>query len=102
MKDKSLREALKGLSEDVGFDVMILDDQAYDKSIVGVTEDGRLVYDYWKMVEELSEDDGCTPEEAVEWIDYNTMRAIPYMGERAPIVVKYDREYVLEAYGREQ
>lgn len=28
-----------------------------------------------------------TDEEAIEWIDYNTIRAIPYMGEKAPIVM---------------
>ena len=29
-------------------------------------------------------------EEAVEFIDYNTLRAIPYMGDKAPIVVYLD------------
>jgi hypothetical protein len=33
------------------------------------------------------EDQGFTEEEAVEWIDYNTIRALPYMGEDGPIVL---------------
>ena len=27
-------------------------------------------------------------EEAIEWIEYNTIRALPYMGNKAPIIVK--------------
>lgn len=53
---------------------------ALDKSIVGITDDGRLVYDYEKMIDELSEDDKISREEAQEFIDYNTMRAPPYIG----------------------
>lgn len=33
--------------------------------------------------------DGIDEEEAIEWIEYNTIRAIPYAGEKAPIVM-YD------------
>jgi len=60
---------------------------SYDDALIGVSEDGRAVYDYEKMVEWLVETEGWTYEEAAEWIDYNTIRAIPYMGEGAPIVM---------------
>ena len=72
---------------------------AYDNSIIGFTEDGRAVYDYEKMVEELVQDDNCTREEAIEWIDYNTIRAIPYAGEHAPIVINISIEEIIEGYG---
>jgi hypothetical protein len=39
------------------------------------------------MVEELMEDEECSYEEAVEWIDYNTIRALPYAGENGPIIM---------------
>ena len=26
-------------------------------------------------------------EEVAEWIDYNTLRALPYMGEDAPLIL---------------
>ena len=29
----------------------------------------------------------ATKEEAVEWIDYNSLRAIGYFGENAPIIM---------------
>lgn len=37
-----------------------------------------------------------TEEEAVEFIDYNTFRAMPYMGEKAPIVVFLNYNPLLE------
>lgn len=71
-----------------GFDdVVILQDYSYDDALVGVTEDGRAVYDFEKMVEWLVKTEGFTDLEAVEWIEYNTIRALPYFGDRAPIIM---------------
>lgn len=39
------------------------------------------------MIECFVSESGCTDEEAIEFIDYNTIRALPYYGECAPIVV---------------
>lgn len=68
-------------------DAIFFDNMSYDGSIVGVTTDGRVVYDYDKMVEELIRDEEWSYEEAAEWIDYNTIRALPYAGENAPIIM---------------
>ena len=68
-------------------DAILFDNMSYDGSIVGVTTDGRVVYDYDKMVEELMEDEQCSYEEAADWIDYNTIRALPYTGENGPIIM---------------
>lgn len=67
---------------------IILDNSAFDNSIIGVTLDGRLIYDYDKMIEEIIEDDGMSFDEAMEWIDYNTIRALPYAGIGAPIIIQ--------------
>lgn len=67
---------------------IILDNSAFDNSIIGVTLDGRLIYDYDKMIEELIEDDGMSFDEAMEWIDYNKIRALPYAGSGAPIIIQ--------------
>lgn len=49
---------------DAGYeDVLLLSNYSYDDALIGVTEDGRAVY------------------------DYNTIRALPYMGEQAPIIM---------------
>lgn len=68
-------------------DAILFDNMSYDGSIIGVTTDGRVVYDYDKMVEELMEDENCSYEEAADWIDYNTIRALPYAGENGPIIM---------------
>lgn len=59
----------------------------YEDAVVGVTDDGRIVYDFDKMVEYLMEKEGWSDMESIEWIDYNVIRSIPYMGENAPIIV---------------
>lgn len=101
MKDEKFRKALDTMVEDQGIEeeVLILDDHAYDKSIIGLTEDGRLVYDFDKMVKEFAEDEQCDELDAIEWLEYNTLRALPYMGERAPIVIMNNVESIMEKYG---
>ena len=68
-------------------DIVIFQDYSYDDALIGVTHDNRAVYDYEKMRWYLVEQDGFTMEEATEWIDYNTIRALPYAGEDGPIVM---------------
>ena len=63
---------------------------SYVSAIVGMTQDERLVYDYDKMVEFLMRQDNLSNEEAIEFIDFNTIRSIPYMGEKAPVVLYRD------------
>ena len=59
-------------------------------AVIGLTDDGRLIYDYEKMIEDLSKQDGIDEEGAMEFIDYNTIRTIPYMGSSSPIIM-YER-----------
>lgn len=66
---------------------VILDGPSFDNSIVGYTDDGRLVYSLDKMVEELSREENFSVEEALDFINYNTYRSLPYMGEHAPIIM---------------
>ena len=68
-------------------DVLLFDNPSYDDALIGVTEDDRAVYDFDKMVAWLVEHDGMTVDEAIEWIEYNAVRALPYHGDRAPIIV---------------
>ena len=75
------------LRDELPEDAIVFDNMSYDGSIVGVTTDGRVVYDYDMMVEELMEDEECSYEEAADWIDYNTIRALPYAGENGPIIM---------------
>lgn len=73
---------------DMGHDeAVVFDAPDYDEAIVGVTDEGQVIYNYDKMVHCLRAFHGMTDEEAVDFIDYNTIRAIPYAGEHAPIIM---------------
>ncbi len=60
---------------------------SYDDALIGVSDDGRAIYDYEKMIEWLMDEEDWSDEEAVDWIEYNTLRALPYLGEGAPIIM---------------
>ena len=73
---------------DAGYDgIKYLVDYSYDDALIGVSEDGRAIYDFEKMVDWLIENVGLSDDEAIEWIEFNTIRAIPYFGEGAPIIM---------------
>ena len=74
--------------EAAGFDdVIILEGYSYDDALIGVTEEGRAVYDYEKMVAWLVRTQGFTEDEAVEWIDFNTINALPNAGPLGPLIM---------------
>lgn len=75
------------IREQLPLGCVVLDNASYDNSIIGTTFDGRAIYDFNLMIEELSNDNEWGYEEAVEWIEYNTIRALPYMGSKAPIIM---------------
>jgi hypothetical protein len=66
---------------------LVFDNHSYDDSIIGTTFDGRVIYDFDKMVSELMTDEGWSYEEAVDWIEFNTFRSLPYGGEKTPLIV---------------
>lgn len=102
MTNEELREnLLMQYDEEVVNGMTMFTSPSYAAAVVAVTHDDRLVYDYNKMVECLMVDDGMTYEEAAEFIDYNTIRTLPYM-EKPPVIIMplefnlLERELVLE------
>ena len=80
---------------DLGFeDAIVFENPDYAAAYIGMSNDDRVVYSYDRMIECLMEEDGMTYEEAIEFIDFNTIRALPYMGDRGPIVLYDDPEVV--------
>ena len=83
---KNLDE-LKDILVGMGYeDTVVLENPDYLSAITGISENGRLIYSYDKMVEHLMETDEMNEEDAIEFIDFNTIRALPYMGDNAPII----------------
>lgn len=78
----------RDLLRDMGYDeYIVFEDPDYDDAIIGVTESGQVVYDYDLMIESLIAHDGMSYEDAADFIGYNTVRALGYMGERAPVII---------------
>lgn len=78
----------KELREKLPDGTLILDNASYDNSIVGITFDNRLIYSFDKMIDEYMQENNCEEIDAVEWIEYNTIRALPYFGDKAPIIMQ--------------
>lgn len=80
----TLKEYLCDLGHD---DAVVLEGPDYLSAVIGVSEDGRVIYSFSRMVEHLMLNDGMSREEASDFIDFNTIGALPYMGEKSPIVL---------------
>ena len=65
----------------------LFEPEYYDEGIVGITDNGNVVYSYEKLAEALMKHDEMTYEDAVDWLDYNTVRSVPYMGEYKPVIL---------------
>ena len=68
-------------------DVIVFSDPSYGKALIGVTSNNQAVYDYDLMVESLMEENDWTYEDAIDWIDFNTIRSLPYVGIGSPVVM---------------
>ena len=88
MKFKRVEDLKEYLTE-LGFtDTVVLESPSYISAIVGISTDGRLIYSRPLMVAYLCEQDGMTELDAEEFIDFNTVGALPNMGEKAPIIME--------------
>ena len=91
MTKKQMNERRKALdeflSETYGDDVVHFDGPEFDGGIVGVTTDGRLVYSYDKLVRALMEANKWDETDAIDWVEFNTLRSLPYIHGKAPVVM---------------
>lgn len=77
----------KNIRNQMHYDTVVFDNPAFDHAIIGMTIDGRAIYVLELMVSELVEDDEISEEEALEFIEYNTIRTLPYITGKAPIIL---------------
>lgn len=82
---KDLNASVKGYLQENNS--IIFDNPSFNSSIIGVSTDGRVVYDYNKMIKELSEKSNMSIEEAAEFIEYNTIGSLPSPSPYFPIVI---------------
>jgi len=78
----------RAIVANMGFnEAIVFENPDYDAAIIGVDSIGRVIYDLEKMTECLHEE-GMSYEDALDFIGYNTVRSLPYMGPKAPIVMR--------------
>ena len=71
--------------ENEGFeDVIIFDNPSYDDALIGITKDNRAVYDYYKMIEWLIQNEDMDYDEAADFICWNDSF---YYGEGYPLII---------------
>ena len=78
------REILENLDYE---NLVVFDNPDFDDAIVGVSHDDRVIYDYNKMVQHIMREWSVDTEEAQDFISYNTIRSLSYVGGDAPIVM---------------
>ena len=84
MKNEKIRKALESLE----LEAVLFEEPSFDDAIIGVTSDGRVIYDYDLMCESLANEYGIRLNEAMDFIDYNTIRSLPYIdADKRPVVL---------------
>lgn len=72
-------------------EITIVFPDGYEDALIGHTLTGTKqtvpVYDYEKCIDILVGRDGMTYEEAIEYFDYNTVRACEYLGDECPVFI---------------
>lgn len=85
------KEDIELIAKENGIEIMIFDNPSYDTAIIGLSTNFEVVYDYDLMVEYLMKTDEFTVDDAIEFIEYNTIRALPYyIGNHKPVIVRRD------------
>ena len=70
-------------------DSVIYQNPDFDQAIIGVDANSNaVIYDFDLMVQDMVKKDGVTQKEAAEFIQYNTIRATPYMPQPRPIILR--------------
>lgn len=78
---------IRDMISDMGYpDAIVFDSPSYDEAIIGVSDDGRVIYDYEMMIQCLIDEDRMSELDAAEFIDYNSIRAASYL-PNGPIVM---------------
>lgn len=68
-------------------EAVAFENPSYETAIVGYDiHTNRIIYDYVRMIDYLVENEQMNEDEAVEFIDFNTIRSLDYI-ENPPIIL---------------
>lgn len=64
------------------------DCRTFYPALIGVAKDlSHVAYSYERLVACFRKQNNWTYEEAEEWVSYNVERALPYYGDKAPVIL---------------
>ena len=64
-----------------------MESPTYRNAVLGVSDDGRVIYSERIILEDMMIDEGMDLESALDHFSYNLLRSLPYMGNMAPIIL---------------
>ena len=83
------KEDIELIAKENDIEIVIFDNPSYDTAIIGLSTNFEVVYDYDLMVEYLMNTEEFTVDDAIDFIEYNTMRALPYyISNHKPVIVR--------------
>lgn len=80
-------EDVYSYAEENDIQIKLFENPRFPTSIIGLSQDCRVIYDMERMIVDLMARDNLERFEALEFVEYNTLRALQYAGEDAPIVL---------------
>ena len=81
-------DSLKEWLVDQGYEeAIVLESPTYRNAVLGISEDGRVIYSERIIIEDMVVDEGMDIDDAFDNFSYNLLRALSYMGEKAPIIL---------------
>ena len=92
MTNKDLKEKIALVVNDESEldQIAVLEGDEFADGCIGLTIDNRLVYSYERLIESLSKHSEISYEDAMEYIEFNTIRSLPYIAAQdlhAPIII---------------
>lgn len=91
-QENSNLDIIQAFAEQNEIEIPVFNNPSFESAIIGISHDNRAIYSYSKMIDCLV-DETMSYEEAVEFIDYNTLRILSYYSN-APIIM-YDIEDII-------
>ena len=77
-------------------EAVVFNSPSYDNAIVGLSTEGRVIYDYDLMVKELTDNTALTEDEAIQYLEYNTIRTLPYIEEQVRPIILHNSNIIEE------
>lgn len=87
MSYKNAREKLLDNEIEIENDMMLLEEEMFIDSLIGVSTDLRAVYDYDLMIKEYVDKTGCSVEEAIDYVDQGIARWLGFYSGKAPVIL---------------